>query len=506
MTSDPIRPDTADLVAAEGAQGNGHSGVDEDRRKWLVLAAVCVAAFMVVLDIAIVNVALPSMATDLQFQPQNLQWVITAYAIFFGGFLLLGGRLADLLGRRRVFMFGVGLFSLASLLCGLAWNQGSLIAFRALQGLGGAILSPAALAVLTTTFTEGRERNRALGIWGAVAGTGAAAGTLLGGVLTSGLDWSWIFFVNVPVGVAIVAVMPLLIRESRAQAAIRHFDVAGAVTVTAGLMMLVYALTRAIEVGWASFQTIGVLALSAGLLAAFVAIEFRSRAPLLPLSIFRRRSIRGANVVGALIGAAVFSQFFLLSLYMQNVLQFSAMETGLAYIASTFSVIAFAPVAQSLVTRFGPGRVLPIGLTFAAAALLYYLRLPVDGSYVIDLMPGFIVGGIALAHSFIPVSIAALTGVRPHEAGIASGLINTSQQIGGAIGLAVASTVAATVTAGQASLTVQASPAALTAGYHAAFFVLVGIALVGAVLSATLLDRRLPSVETEALERVPVEV
>jgi EmrB/QacA subfamily drug resistance transporter len=497
MTYDAVGIDGPAAEGAAGPELDGHGPqvpVVKPERKWFVLAAVCVAAFMVVLDIAIVNVALPSIAADLGFSQESRQWVITAYAIVFGGFLLLGGRLADLLGRRRLFMVGVGLFTFASLLCGLAWSDGSLIAFRALQGLGGAILSPAALSILTTTFTEGRERNMALGIWGAVAGSGAAAGTLLGGVLTSGLSWEWIFFVNVPVGAIIIAVIPRLIRESHADAEVRHFDVAGAVTVTGGLMLLVYALTRASQAGWGSVSTIGFLAISAVLLALFLVIEFRSKAPLMPLRIFRMRSLRGANIVGALIGATVFSQFFLLSFYMQNVLGYSALKTGLAYIASTFTVMGFAAVSQGLVTKYGPKRVLLIGMTLSAVTLAYYARLPVDGNYWIDLMPGFIVGGIALAMAFIPVSIAALTGVQPHEAGIASGLINTSQSVGGAVGLAIASTVSVAFTTDQ-------TPAGFVDGFRAAFIVLVGLAVLAAALVATLLQNHDRS---ESQAQVPV--
>ena len=320
-------------------------------RRWIALAVLVAAQFMVVLDVAIVNVALPSIQTDLHFSEQSLQWVITAYAIMFGGFLLLGGRMADLLGRRRLFIAGIVLFTVSSLLAGFAWSAGSLIAFRATQGLGGALLAPAALSILTTTFAEGRERNVALGVWGAVSGSGAAAGVLLGGFLTSSLAWSWIFFINVPVGIALVAVSPFLLRESRAELGHRTFDFAGAFTVTSGLMLLVYAMTRATEVGWGSVETIGVLAASAALILAFVAIELRSKAPLLPMRIFRLRSLTGANVTSFLVGTALFSQFFLGTLYMQQVLHYSAMKTGVAYLPLTLTIIALAGVAQSLVTQ-----------------------------------------------------------------------------------------------------------------------------------------------------------
>src|SRR6188472_2788050 len=286
-------------------------------RRWLILAVLVVAQFMVVLDVAIVNVALPTIKNDLHFSESSLQWVITAYAIMFGGVLLLGGRMADLLGRRKLFLTGVGLFTVSSLLAGFAWSSGSLIAFRATQGLGGALLAPAALSILMTMFAEGRERNVALGIWGAVSGSGAAAGVLLGGLLTSSLSWSWIFFINVPVGLALVAIAPVLLRESRADLGHRHFDFAGAATVTSGLMLLVYAMTRATQIGWGSGQTIGLLVASAALIVSFVAIELRSKAPLLPMRIFRLRTLAGANVTAFLLGTSVFSQFFLGTLYMQ---------------------------------------------------------------------------------------------------------------------------------------------------------------------------------------------
>src|SRR5207245_4054929 len=323
----------------------------ESRKRWFALAVIVAAQFMVVLDVAIVNVALPSIKTDLHFSQESLQWVVTAYSILFGGVLLLGGRMADLLGRRRLFMAGLVLFTVSSLLDGLAWSEGSLIAFRALQGLGAALLSPAALSILTTTFEEGRERNIALGIWGAVSGSGAAAGVLLGGALTSAFSWSWIFFINVPVGVLVLAVTPWLLRESRAQLNHRHFDAAGAASITGGLMLLVYAMTRAAQHGWGTAETAGLLAASAALVVAFVVIELRSKAPLLPMGIFRLRTLSGSNVSGLLLGGAVFSQFFLLTLYMQQVLHYSALKTGVAYVALTLSILAFSGLAHALATR-----------------------------------------------------------------------------------------------------------------------------------------------------------
>ena len=340
---------------------------------------------MVILDVAIVNVALPSIKSDLGFSATGLQWVITAYAILFGGTLLLGGRLADLLGRRRMFVAGLALFSLSSLLCGFAWSSGSLVAFRALQGLGGALLAPAALSLLMTTFAEGRERNRALGIYGAASGSGAAAGVLLGGVLTSYFGWSWIFFINVPVGAAAIALTPFLLRDSRADLPHRHFDLAGASTVTSGLMLLVYGLTRATSDGWSSPVTLGLLGGAAALIAAFIWIESRSHAPLLPLRIFRLRSLSAANATMALVGAVTFSEFFVLTLYVQDVLHYSAVQSGVAFVAFALSVVVMSNVAQVLVGRVGIRTTLMTGLTLATISLGLLTRVPVDGHYFSDL-------------------------------------------------------------------------------------------------------------------------
>jgi EmrB/QacA subfamily drug resistance transporter len=455
---------------------------------------------MVVLDVAIVNVALPSIKTDLHFSQESLQWVITAYSIFFGGVLLLGGRLADLLGRRRLFMAGLLLFTISSLLDGLAWSEGSLIAFRSLQGLGAALLSPAALSILTTTFEEGRERNLALGIWGAASGSGGAAGVLLGGALTSALSWSWIFFINVPVGALVIAVSPWLLRESRADLRHRHFDFAGAASITAGLMVLVYAMTRATQHGWVTAETIGLLAGSAVLVAGFFLIELRSKAPLLPLRIFRLRTLSGSNLSGLLMGGAIFSQFFLLTLYMQQVLHYSALKTGVAYIGLTLTIIAFSAVAQAVVTRIGVRRVLPAGLALSTVALVLFARLPVHGDYFADLFPAFIISGLGLALAFVPMSIGALTGVREADAGIASGLINTNQQIGGAIGVAAATTIATTFTNHYVDAhvgTTAFSGAALTHGFEIAFYALAAIAALGALLAALMLESKPPQAESE---------
>jgi EmrB/QacA subfamily drug resistance transporter len=486
---------TSSLAVPDSAAGS-------DRSRWLALAVIVAAQFMVVLDIAIVNVALPSIKNDLHFSQASLQWVITAYSIMFGGVLLLGGRLADRLGRRRMFIGGLGLFVTASLLSGLARSEGSLIGFRALQGLGAALLSPAALALLMTTFAEGRERNTALGVFGAAAGSGGAAGVLLGGVLTSYLSWSWIFFINVPVGLFLIAMTPRVLRESHGDLHHRSFDLAGAVSITSGLMLLVYAMTRATQIGWSSGETIVLLAVSASLVASFFVVELRSKAPLLPLRIFRLRTLAGSNLTSLLIGASIFSMFFLLTLYMQQVLHYSAVKTGVAYIPLTFAVIIFAGVAQALTTRLGVRRVLSTGMLLSAGALFLYTQLPVHAQYFWDIFPVFVLSGIGLALSFVPVSIGGLTGVQPADAGVASGLINTTQQIGGAVGLAAAATISTTVTSqcvsshGPASLV---SGAALTHGFEVAFWVLAALALVGAVAAALLVERP-PKPQAEKIE------
>ena len=479
-----------------------------DRRRWFALAVIVTAQFMVVLDVAIVNVALPTIKTDLGFSQENLQWVVTAYSIMFGGVLLLGGRMADLLGRRRLFMAGLALFTASSLLDGLAWSEGSLIAFRALQGLGAALVSPAALSILTTTFREGKERNFALGIWGAVSGSGGAAGVLLGGALTSSLSWSWIFFINVPVGIAVLALTPRLVRESVADVAHRHFDAPGAISITGGLMLLVYAMTRAAQHGWGTTETIGLLAASAALVVAFVAIELRSKAPLLPMRMFRSRTLSGSNVAGLLMGAAVFSQFFLLTLYMQQVLHYSALETGVAYLALTLAVIVFANVAQALALRVGIRPLLTAGLLLVSAGLVLYARLPVDGHYFWDLFPAFLITGVGMAFGFIPMTIGALAGVRQSDAGIAAGLINTTQQIGGAIGVAAVTTIAATATSNYLAAhpgAAAASGPALTHGFSVAFYALAGVAAAAAIGSALLVEskRALAEAGIQGAEAVP---
>jgi EmrB/QacA subfamily drug resistance transporter len=473
------------------------------RRRWSALALIVTAQFMVILDVAIVNVALPSIKSDLGFSQTGLQWVITAYAILFGGTLLLGGRLADLLGRRRMFVAGLALFASSSLLCGIAWSSSSLVAFRGLQGLGGALLAPAALSLLMTTFAEGRERNRALGIYGAASGSGAAAGVLLGGVITSYLGWSWIFFINVPVAAVAIALTPLLLRESRADLAHRHFDLAGAGTVTAGLMLLVYALTRATTDGWGSPVTLGLLGAAAALIAAFVVIESRSRSPLLPLRIFRRRTISAANAAMAIVGAVAFSEFFVLTLYLQDVLHYSAVQTGVAFVAFALTVVITSNVAQVVVGRAGIRTTLTAGLLMALVSVALLTRLPVDGHYFWDIFPAFVLGGAGMGFSFVPITIASLTGVERADAGVASGLVNTSRQIGGAIGLAAISTIAASAATSYANaqgIAVASAPAAVH-GFQTAFETLGGALIVGiAVTLAVLRPAREPAADHEVPE------
>jgi EmrB/QacA subfamily drug resistance transporter len=450
-----------------------------ERRRWIALALLCVAQFMVILDASIVNVALPTIGSSLHFSQDNLSWVVNAYVLTFGGFLLLGGRMADLLGRRRVFMGGLVLFALASLAGGLATNESQLIAARAVQGLGAAILSPAALSIVTTTFRDGAERNKALGVWGAVAGSGGAAGVLLGGVLTSGLGWEWVLWVNVPIGLAAAAIAPTLLAESREHSRTRTFDVAGAVSITGALSVLVYALVDANNAGWGSTQTIGLLALSALLLAAFVAIETRSKDPVVPFGIFRSRTITGANVAGLLIGASLFSMFFFISLYMQQVLGYSAIHAGLSYLPLALTIIVSAAIASELTTRIGFKPVLATGMIFIGAGLVWFSQVSVGGSFLADILGPSLLAAVGLGLVFVSDTIAAVSGVPDREAGLASGLINTSQQVGGALGLAVLSTIANSVT-GSAH-----TPAALTDGFQSAFLGGAGIAILG--LAATLI-------------------
>src|SRR4051794_37152638 len=419
-----------------------HSTPATDKRRWLGLALLCAAFFMVILDVAIVNVALPSIQGDLDFSQKNLQWVVSAYALTFGGLLLLGGRAADLLGRRRVFVAGVSVFALASLLAGLAPSAALLVVARALQGIGAAAMTPAALSILTTTFREGADRNKALGAWGAVGSSGGTIGLLLGGVLADTLGWEWIFFLNVPIGAVVVALSPLLLDDTRAVGVPRRFDVAGAVTVTSALALLVYALVGASAAGWASLQTMGLMAVAAVLLAAFGVIESRSAAPLVPFRIFRLPALLASNVSGVLFGAAVFGMFFVVTLYLQQVLGYSPLHAGFAWLALSLTALAASVGGAVLVTRTGTRLPLVTGLAVSAAGLWLLSRVPADASYSHDVLPALLVSGVGVGLTFVTMSIGGLEGVGERDSGLASGLVNTTQQIGGALGVAVLSAVA----------------------------------------------------------------
>ena len=459
---------------------------DFQEKRWLALVLLCSAQFVVVLDASIVNVALPSIGTALDFSQENLPWVVNAYVLTFGGFLLLGGRTADLLGRRRVFMAGLLLVAVASLAAGFAATEGQLIAARAAQGLGAAIISPAALSIVTTIFSDGAERNKALGVWGAVAGSGGAAGVLLGGILTDGLGWEWVLWVNVPVALIALALTPRLIAESRAESETRAFDVAGAITITAALSILVYAVIDATDKGWGSARTLGLIGISLALFAAFVAIELRARKPLVPFSIFRIRTLTGANVVGVLVGASLFSMFFFISLYMQQVLDYSAIKTGLSYLPLALTIIFTAALGSQLVTKFGYKPVLAVGLLLIVAGLLWFSQISVGGGFTSDILGPSLLAAAGLGFSFVTTTIAAVSGVEEHEAGLASGLINTSQQVGGALGLAILSSIA---TSRSEDLVGSGTglPEALTEGFQAAFLGGAAFAALGFVLTLVMI-------------------
>jgi EmrB/QacA subfamily drug resistance transporter len=471
--------------------------------RWLALALLAAAQFVVILDASIVNVALPSIGADLNFSQENLSWVVNAYVLVFGGFLLLGGRLADLLGRRRLFMIGLVVFAIASLAGGLAQNEAQLIIARAVQGLGAALLSPAALSLVTVLFEEGAERNKAMGVWGAVAGSGGAVGVLLGGMLTEWAGWEWVLYVNVPVGIAAAMLAPRLLPESRTEG--RHFDFAGAVSVTAGLSLLVYTLVDANSAGWGSAQTLGLGALSFALIGAFYVIERRSKAPLMPFpGIFRIRTITGINVSAVLIAAALFSMFFFISLYMQQVLGYSALEAGLAYLPLAGGIIVAAGGSAPLVTRFGFKPVLVSGLIITAVGLLWFTQVDAGGSYVSDLLGPMLLAAVGLGLAFVSMTVAAVSGVEAHEAGLASGLINTSQQIGGALGLAILATIANARTE-DAVTSGSTMPSALTEGFQAAFAVGAGFAIAGAILAMILVSGRASREHAEAAQRGELE-
>lgn len=457
--------------------------------RWWTLVLLAIAEFVVVLDASIVNIALPSIGRGLHFSLASLSWVVNAYVLTFGGFLLLGGRIADLLGRRRMFTVGLGVFSLASLAGGLAQDGAWLIAARAIQGLGAALLAPAALSLVTATFREGAERNQALSIWGAVAGSGAAAGVLLGGVLTSALGWRSVLFINVPVGMVAILLTPWLVAESRGDLARRSFDLPGAATVTAGLSALVYALVRATAVGWGSPQTIGVLAGAAVLLIAFVVLEQRSDAPLVPFSFFRLPTVSAANATMLATGAAVIGLFYFLSLYLQKVLGYSAVTAGVSQLPLAVGIILAAGIASPLVARLGIRRVLLGGLALFAGGLVWFAQLPVHGSYLANLLGPSLLIALGLGMAFVPITILSVTGVADREYGLASGLVNTSQQIGGALGLAVLATVATTRTNHLAAAHEPVSQA-LTLGFHSAFLGAAGFVLIAIIAGALIGTRR----------------
>ena len=471
-----------------------------DPRRWRALILLCAAQFMVVLDASIVNVALPSIKTALGFSEANLPWVVNAYTLTFGGFLLLGGRAADLLGRRRVLMAGLAVFSAASLAGGLAQSESWLIVARGIQGLGAAILSPAALSIVTTTFTEGAERNKALGIWGALAGGGAAAGVLLGGLLTTGIGWRWVLFVNVPIGVLAIALVPGLIAESRSSERHAGYDVAGAVSITGGLMLLVYTLVKTSNAGWGSARTIVLLAASAALIAVFVLIESRTRSPLMPLRILRNRSVASANAVGLLVGAALLSMFFFLSLYLQQVLHYSALRTGVAYLPLAVGIIIAAGLASALTSRFGAKLVLIAGLVAIASGMVLFSNVHAHGSYSGDVLAPSLIVALGLGFCFVPLTILAVSGTTDADAGLASGLINTAEQVGAAIGLAVLATIAASRTNTLLRAVHGAHSAlagALTDGFSRAFIVGAGFAALGVVLALLFVQNRHPAAGEE---------
>jgi EmrB/QacA subfamily drug resistance transporter len=464
---------------------------------WVVLVLICFAQFMVVLDATVVNVALPSIQVDLHMTEANLQWIVNAYTLVFGGFLLLGGRAGDLLGRKRLFLGGVIVFTSASLLDGLSTSSGMLIGARALQGLGAAFISPAALAIISTTFKEGSDRAKALGVWAAIAIGGSAVGLVLGGALTQAFSWPWIFFINVPVGVAVFFLSFRLVPESKDEAAHRSFDAAGAVTVTGGLMSLVYAIVQAQQKGWGSAQTIGTFAVSAALLVGFVLIELRTKAPLVRLSIFRIRSLATANVVMFLVGSGLFAMFFFNSLYIQRVLGYGPLKAGLAFLPFTAGIMLSAGLASNFAPRVGVRVISGIGLVVAAAGLLLLTRIPVDGSYVSSVLPSLLLTSLGMGGVFVSLTLVATTGLEDEDQGLASGLFNTSQQIGGALGLAILTTIAASQTP---SVTGVAAHAALVHGFHYAFggsAVFLLAALV--TLSAMLRSHHVEAIEAEAV-------
>jgi EmrB/QacA subfamily drug resistance transporter len=462
---------------------------------WLALMIVCLGQFMVVLDATIVNVALPAIKTDLGISQANLQWIVNAYTLLFGGFLLLGGRAADLFGRRNLFVAGVIVFSAASLVNGLASSEEMLIGARALQGFGAALMSPAALAVITTSFSEGSERTKALSIWAAVASGGSAVGLLLGGILTETLSWEWIFFINVPIGVGIIFAALRLVPNSRVEGGSRHFDIAGAVSVTAGLLVLVYAIVKAEDWGWGSGSTLGLAALALALLGAFIAIEARSPFPIMRLGLFKLRSLAVANGVFLIVIGGLFAMFFFASLYLQNILGYSALTTGFAFLPVTLGIMIGAVTAQQLVPKRGVRPVMLAGLALAALGLtILGFSTQTDGNYL-GVLGGLFPMAVGMGATFVSLTLVATTGVDEGDAGLASGIFNTSQQVGGALGLAILSTLAndrtANLLGGLAGQPTRAqTESAIVEGFQLAFFAAAGLLALGVALLALLLRRR----------------
>ena len=468
---------------------------------WVVLVLICIAQFMVILDATIVNVALPSIQKDLNLSEANLQWIVNAYALVFGGFLLLGGRAGDLLGRKRLFLVGLVVFTVASLLNGLASSEGFLIASRALQGFGAALISPAALSIISTTFEEGAERAKALGVWAAIAIGGSAVGLVLGGFLVQYFSWPWIFYVNVPVGIVAFVLSLRLVPESRDLTGHRSYDIAGAITVTGGLMTLVYAIVDAQSAGWGSTKTITTFAIAAILLVSFVVIETRAKAPLVRLSIFRIRSLSVANVVMFLAASGIFAMFFFNTLYLQRVLGYKPLEAGLAFLPFTAGIMVSAGLASAFAPRVGVRLVAAIGMILTTGGLLLLTQLPVDGTYVKDVLPAILLSSLGMGAVFMPLTLIATTGLKNEDQGLASGLFNTSQQIGGALGLAVLSTIAASKSASAGGS--QAN--ALVVGFHWAFAGGAVVMVIGLVVLLTCLrQRHVALIEAEARTNEPI--
>ena len=454
---------------ADNSQDSAASHGPHDRRRWFALAVLCLGVLMIVLDITIVNVALPTIRENLGFSVSSLAWVINAYLLTSGGFLLLGGRLGDLYGHRRLFLIGLALFTLASLLCGFADSQFVLVCARALQGLGGAVVDAVALSLIVDLFTETDDRAKAMGVYGFVCSAGGSIGALLGGFLTDQFDWHWIFLVNIPIGVAVIALSLALLPSSQGQGGDRRLDVGGAITITTSLMLAIYAIVNGNETGWVSTQTLGLLAIAVALFGIFLVIEKRVRVPLVPLGLFRLRNLATANVVGVLWAAAMFAWFFLSAQYMQLVLHYSPLQVGLAFVpTNVVMAIMSLGISAKLVTRFGIKRPLVVGLLFAAAGLLLFARAPVDGNFVADVLPPMLALGIGAGIAFNPVLMAAMNDVAPSESGLASGIVNTSFMMGGALGLAVLASLAAFATDGLLAVGVD-HLVALNRGYHAAF-------------------------------------